>query len=131
MSLAAAAPLASRSVSDPSDAAADDAELQRLRALVGPSERSYEDALADADQAIAEAKRATLSLGELRGELAEMRVELARARQDQDLFQRRREMNAAAYLVDLLREAWREVLRPRLAAATRPIRHRVRQRAAP
>lgn len=121
-SLAGAVALASRCVSHPT--AADQSELRRLRALVGPSERSYEAAVADADHAISEAKRAALAAGEARGELAEMRVELARARQDQDLFQRRREMSAGAYLVDLLREAWREVIRPRLASATRPLRHR-------
>ena len=117
--------LASRSVSDPpaQDELSD--ELSRLRQLVGPSERSYLGAIDDVDRAVAEAKRATLALGEVRGELAEMRVELARARQDQDLFQRRREMGAAAYLADLVREAWREVVRPRLAAVIRPLRQRV------
>ncbi|MEM9515801.1 MAG: hypothetical protein AAGA42_13195 [Actinomycetota bacterium] len=99
----------------------DDDELARLRALVGPSERAYGDAVADADRAIATAKAATLEAGAVRGELAEMRVELARARQDQDLFQRRRAMSAAEYLVDLVREAWREVLRPRLAHVARRV----------
>ena len=122
-------PLASRSVPGANDAAGDAAaaeqELHRLRELIGPSERSYADAIDDADHAIAEAKRATLELGEARGALAEMRVELARARQDQDLFQRRREMGPAAHLADLVREAWRDVVRPRLAAVTRPLRQRV------
>ena len=123
--LVGVAALASRSVSDPpaKDELSD--ELSRLRQLVGPSERSYRAAIDDADHAIAEAKRATLELGEARGALAEMRVELARARQDQDLFQRRREMGPAAHLADLVREAWRDVVRPRLAAATRPLRQRV------
>ncbi len=101
---------------------ADDDELARLRALVGPSERAYVDAVADADRAIAAAKAATHEAGAARGELAEMRVELARARQDQDLFQRRQSMGAGEYLVDLGREAWREVLRPRLGPLARRVR---------
>ncbi|MEM1335516.1 MAG: hypothetical protein AAGG08_18880 [Actinomycetota bacterium] len=103
----------------------DDDELTRLRSLVGPSERSYDDAIADADRAIAAAKEAAAAAGAARGELAEMRVELARARQEQDLLQRRRTMGAAEYLIDLGHEAWREVIRPRLGRARRSMRSRV------
>ena len=103
----------------------DDDELTRLRSLVGPSERSYGQAIADADNAIAAAKEAAHAAGAARGELAEMRVELARARQEQDLFQRRRTMSAGAYLVDLGHEAWREVIRPRLGRVRRSVRSRV------
>jgi len=87
-------------------------ELERLRRLVGPSERSYEDLRDDVAGAREAAREALAETGRLRGELAEMRVELARARQDQDTLQRRREMSVAEHLVDLVREAWREVLRP-------------------
>ncbi|MEM8618730.1 MAG: hypothetical protein AAGF73_03320 [Actinomycetota bacterium] len=103
----------------------DDDELTRLRSLVGPSERAYDEAIADADRAIAAAKQAAHAAGEARGALAEMRVELARARQEQDLFQRRRTMSAAEYLIDLGHEAWSEVVRPRLGRARRSVRSRV------
>lgn len=59
------------------------AELERLRALVGPLEESYEDLrveLAEARQAV---RIAELDAGRLRGELTAMSVDLHRARQDQ------------------------------------------------
>lgn len=64
------------------------AEVERLRELLGPSERSYvelrEDLLASRDVA----RGAEAAAGTLRGEVAALHVELARARQDQDHFQR-------------------------------------------
>jgi predicted nucleic acid-binding Zn-ribbon protein len=103
-------------------AAGDDvAELERLRRLVGPSETSYAALRRDVDHARDAAREAELAAGSLRGELAEMRVALARARQDQDRFQRRREMSAAEHLADLAREAWTEILRPRVARLARAV----------
>lgn len=73
------------------------------------------EAAVDAEREVA------FELGRLRGEIAELRVQLARARQDQDTFQRRREMSAAAYLADLGREGWVEVVRPRVARVARRV----------
>lgn len=96
-------------------------ELDRLRSLVGPSERSYAALRDDAERARDAAKEAIEAAGRLRGELAEMSVELARARQDQDTLQRRREMSAPAHLTDLAREAWDEVVRPAGGRAVRAV----------
>jgi hypothetical protein len=103
------------------DGRAPRSELDRLRALLGPSERSYETLRADVDHAETLARDAQHELGRQRGEMAELRVQLARARQDQDTFQRRREMSAGAYLVDLVREGWIEVLRPRAGRVARAV----------
>lgn len=64
------------------------AEVERLRALVGPSEASYEDLRQDLLAARDVARGAEAAAGVLRGQLAELHVELARARQDQDHLQR-------------------------------------------
>ncbi|MDJ0768339.1 MAG: hypothetical protein QNJ12_06075 [Ilumatobacter sp.] len=64
------------------------AEVDRLRSLVGPAELSYtqlqEDVLACRDAA----KGAEANAGMLRGRVRELEVDLARARQDQAHFQR-------------------------------------------
>ena len=70
------------------DPAALRAEVDRLRALVGPSEQSYDDLRHDLLAARDAAKGAEAAAGVLRGQLAQMQVELARARQDQEYFQR-------------------------------------------
>ena len=75
-------------------------ELARLRALVGPSEVSYEALRADRDAAQLLAKEALAETGELRGTIEEMRVQLARARQDQDVLLRRAEMTPYGRTVD-------------------------------
>jgi hypothetical protein len=72
----------------PEDPAALRAEIDRLRALVGPSEQSYDDLRQDLLAATDVAKGAEAEAGMLRGQLAEMHVALARARQDQEYFQR-------------------------------------------
>lgn len=64
------------------------AEVERLRALVGPSESSYEDLQQDLLAARDAARGAEAAAGVLRGQVAELHVELARARQDQEHFQR-------------------------------------------
>lgn len=71
-------------VADPSGAA----ELARLRALVGPDERSYDELRADVAAAREAARLAEAEVGRLRGTIAEMQVQLVRARQDQDRYQR-------------------------------------------
>lgn len=64
------------------------AEVERLRALVGPSEQSYLDLQQDLLAARDVARGAEAAAGVLRGHIAELDVALARARQDQDHFQR-------------------------------------------
>ncbi|MEM8748347.1 MAG: hypothetical protein AAGF91_16715 [Actinomycetota bacterium] len=64
------------------------AEVDRLRALVGPSEQSYADLRQDLLAARDHARGADAAAGVLRGQNAELHVALARARQDQDHFQR-------------------------------------------
>ena len=63
-------------------------ELDRLRALVGPDERTYEDLCADLAAARDAVKSAETEAGCLRGTITEMNVELHRARQDQFHLQR-------------------------------------------
>jgi hypothetical protein len=70
------------------DPAALQAEVDRLRSLVGPSEQSYDDLRQDLLAARDVARGAEAEAGVLRGQLAELNVELARARQDQEYFQR-------------------------------------------
>lgn len=98
-----------------------DPELERLRALLGPSEAGYEQLRDDLDAAVTQARSAELAAGDLRGRMAEMSVQLARARQDQDTMQRRREMGPGAHLADLCREGWREAIRPALARSARRV----------
>jgi hypothetical protein len=64
------------------------AEIERLRALVGPCEQSYVDLQQDVLAARDVAKGAEAAEGVLRGRVAELEVALARARQDQEHFQR-------------------------------------------
>lgn len=59
------------------------AELERLRALVGPNEMSYLDLQSDVAAAREVARRAELEAGELRGRLAQLDADMHRARQDQ------------------------------------------------
>ncbi len=59
------------------------AELERLRALVGPLEESYEELRVELAEARQAARAAEYEAGRLRGELTAMRVDLHRARQDQ------------------------------------------------
>lgn len=70
------------------DPAALRAEIDRLQALVGPSEQSYADLRQDLLAARDTAKGAEAEAGVLRGRVAELEVALARARQDQEHFQR-------------------------------------------
>ncbi len=65
------------------DGAALAAELDRLRALVGPNEEAYTDLQAELEQASAAVREAELANGRLRAEITALRVDLRRARQDQ------------------------------------------------
>jgi multidrug resistance efflux pump len=92
--------------SEPVSAGHPSAELDRLRALVGPSEASYEQLRAELAHARDAIRASEAQLGRLRGELTELRVDLARARQDQ--YQIRRIVLAPAIRVrDLLRRLGR------------------------
>lgn len=97
----------------------DAAELERLRALVGPSEESYEALRVDRDQARAAAKEALAETGELRGRIEEMSVQLSRARQDQDVLLRRAEMTPLGQVRDRVARRWRTSVVPRVHRLTR------------
>lgn len=62
---------------DPSD------EIDRLRALVGPTEASYEDLQVELANARNAVRAAEADNGRLRAEITELRIDLHRARQDQ------------------------------------------------
>jgi hypothetical protein len=96
------------------------AELARLRILVGPSEVAYATLLADVERAHSVAKQAALDAGELRGKITEMSVQLSRARQDQDLLQRRVEMNGLEQVMDRGKRRWASSVVPRLKKITDP-----------
>lgn len=83
----------------------DAAELDRLRALVGPNEADYEAMRTEMLNARDEVKAAEAHLGELRGQIAELESKLHRARQDQF-------------------HIWRVVLSPALAFRERSRRRR-------
>lgn len=101
---------------EPADALDTDerAELERLRALVGPSELGYETLRADVDAASAQAKAAELEAGKLRAHIEQLSTDLWRARQDQDLIVRRREMTLPQYLRYRVVRRWRMSAAPRL-----------------
>ncbi len=89
-------------------------EIERLRALVGPSETDYVARRADRDEAARGAREALLEVGELRGRMIELGVQLSRARQDQDLLLRRIEMSSAERIVDRVSRRWSASVAPRL-----------------
>lgn len=108
-----------------------DRELERLRALVGPSETAYAALRADRDEAQRVAREALAETGELRGRLVEMAAQLERARQDQDLLLRRERMTPLNRARDTARRHWAERIAPQLrripripAALARRIRAR-------
>lgn len=98
------------------------AEVERLRELVGPSEIAYTTLRADVDEASAMAKRAELEAGRLRAHVEQLSTDLWRARQDQDLIVRRREMTLPAYLRYRVARRWRISAAPRLAIAADRVR---------
>jgi hypothetical protein len=65
------------------EAAALNAEIDRLRDLIGPSQESYDQLKATLDAAETAARSAQQAAGEVRGELIEGQVALVRAQQTQ------------------------------------------------
>jgi len=57
-------------------------EVSRLRALVGPSEKSYEDLTRDALTARDAARTAELQAGRLRAQIVELEIEVRRWQRD-------------------------------------------------
>ena len=57
-------------------------EVSRLRALVGPSEKSYEDLTRDALTARDAARTAELETGRLRAQIVELEIEVRRWQRD-------------------------------------------------
>jgi outer membrane murein-binding lipoprotein Lpp len=90
------------------------AEVERLRALVGPSEVDFGALQRDRDEARATARAAEMEAGQLRGRIAEISVQLARARQDQDLLLRRIEMTTVERLIDRTRHRLQISVVPRV-----------------
>ena len=88
-------------------------ELERLRALVGPSEIAYESLQADRDAAQQIAQAAMAETGELNGRLTEMSVQLSRARQDQDVLLLRARMTPWRRVVDRSKRRWSTSIVPR------------------
>lgn len=72
------------------------AEVERLRALIGPSDVSYAALQDDVAGAREAARLAEAEAGALRGQIAELHVQLARARQDQERVQRARDLVVSA-----------------------------------
>ena len=95
-------------------AVSDASEVERLRSLVGPSETSYAQLRADRDEAQRLARDAVMELGELRGHIQELNTQVARARQDQDLLQRRIEMTGWERALDRVQRRWTMSVVPRL-----------------
>lgn len=91
------------------------AELERFRALVGPSEIAYSDLLRDRDESQRIARDALAELGELRGQIEEMSVQLSRARQDQDVLLQRAAMTGFGQIADRAKHRWRTSVTPRLS----------------
>lgn len=91
-----------------------EAELDRLRALVGPSEVAYEALQRDVVEAEAVARDAVTELGDLRGRIVELEGHLARARQDQDFLQRRIDLTAWEGVMFRVQRRWRISVVPRV-----------------
>lgn len=91
-----------------------ESELDRLRALVGPSEVSYEALQRDVAEAERVARDAVIELGDLRGRIVELEGHLARARQDQDFLQRRIDLTAWEGAMFRAQRRWRISVAPRV-----------------
>ena len=97
-------------------------ELERLRALVGPSETSYEELRRDRDEAVRVAREAMAEVGELRGDIVDLRVQVSRARQDQEYGQVSAAMNPAERAMYRARRRWATSVTPRAAIVVRRAR---------
>jgi len=92
----------------------EESEADRLSALVGPSEVSYETLQRDVAEAERVAREAVTELGDLRGRIVELEGHLARARQDQDFLQRRIDMTAWEGVMYRAQRRWRISIVPRV-----------------
>ena len=95
-------------------AVAAESELDRLRTLVGPSEKAYAELQSDVEQARRVARDAVTELGDLRGRIVELETMLARARQEQEFLERRVEMTAWEGLLYRIRRRWNRSVLPRV-----------------
>ena len=93
-------------------------ELERLRALIGPSEASYEALLRDRFEAQRIAQEASAQAGALRGKIIELGVQVARARQDQDVLLRRAAMTPTRRMFDRAHGRWATSVVPRVKRLT-------------
>lgn len=97
-------------------------EVQRLRALVGPSEKSYEELRRDRDESVRVAREAMAEVGELRGDIVDLRVQVSRARQDQEYGQVAAAMNPTQRVMYRARRRWATSITPRLTILARRVR---------
>jgi phage shock protein A len=93
-------------------------ELERLRALVGPSELSYHALLRDRFEAQRTAQEASAQAGALRGKIVELGVQVSRARQDQEVLLRRAAMTPTRRTVDRIHGRWATSVVPRVKRLT-------------
>ncbi|MFK8025764.1 MAG: hypothetical protein AB8G26_17540 [Ilumatobacter sp.] len=104
---------------------ADVTEIDRLRALVGPSETSYAALQDDRDAAVAEAKAAMAEAGELRGHIVDLSVQLSRARQDQEYQQVAASLGPVARVAYRTRRRIATSVTPRVMRVVRGVKRRV------
>jgi len=90
-------------------------ELERLRALVGPSEKSYDDLRLDRDESVRVARETLAEMGTLRGDIFDLRVQVARARQYEEYRQVAAAMTPAERAMYRTRRRWAISIRPRLS----------------
>ena len=94
-------------------------EVERLRGLIGPSERGFVALRHDVEAAEAHARAASTEAGELRGQIREMSVQLSRARQDHDLALRQLDMTPAERWADRAGRRWETSVVPRVRRVAR------------
>lgn len=97
-------------------------EVQRLRALVGPSEVSYEALRRDRDESMRVAREAMAEVGALRGDIIDLRVQVSRARQDQEYRDVSVAMSPADKVLYRTRRRWATSVTPRAAILVRRIK---------
>lgn len=100
-------------------------EVQRLRALVGPSEASYEALRRDRDEAVRVARDAMAEAGRLHSNITGLHIQVSRARQDQEHMQIAAAMKPAQRAVYLTRHRWATSVTPRLARVASRLRRRI------
>lgn len=91
-----------------------ESELDRLRSLVGPSEKAYAELRADVEEAQRVARTAVVDLGGLRGRIVELETQLARARQEQEFLEHRIDMTAWEGVLYRIQRRWTRSVLPRV-----------------